>query len=368
MKIIKILVPIILFLNGCSLVRFEKVAVEEEIFSQATYESGRLKGIANLGIAQYPEVVKEAHPQGFANVSFTNTFGNAYEEIDTGLATGKIPFQEYALKWSDTHTFSRADFPFIVNEAKRFVPLVNKYPNIECAFSGATEHRLNKKDATDLAEAVLAVIPERCVYVNNPWVGHGAFITPTSRRWNEVHGIESRKPNVGGKFICNLDGDSAVDINVDTFKKNCKDAEVIFVWHPANNGRLNTTDPTPRPQRKAWPTPDLLRSLAFLFTDKGRVNLPRNWLWKSHADRHETPPEKRAYKPVLIAPVNVPGFTLRKNGIVIATSSGPLPFADGRTRYYFPFFGYKLGKELTLRAGNKNYGVVTPGFRQGAFR
>lgn len=332
----------------------------------------RYYGIANLGIAQYGQVAKEGHPQGFANVSFTNTFGNAYEEIDELLSTGKVPFQEYNLAWKDNHNFTRKDFPSIVEEAKKYAKLADKYKNVECAFSGATEHTLSKKDATDLANRVLAVIPERCVYVNNPWTGKGSFIDPSPRIWNEVHGSDATWPKIGGKVIWNADGSDVFDFNIEALKKRFTNAEVFVFWTSQNNGRKNRNDPTPRPQRKAWPTVELLQMEAFLATNQGAVKLPSSkYTVKPKSDQHSVPPEFRALKPVFIFPINAERLELKANGKTIITSSKAEPFVDGRKRYYFPEYGYKIvlkAKQPVLDVfaigAKKPIGKTNPAFRQ----
>lgn len=342
-------------------------------FITGGYTEPRYYGIANLGIAQYGKVAKEGHPQNFANVSFTNTFSDAYEEIDALLSTGKVPFQEYNLAWKDGHNFTRKDFPSIVKEAQKYAKLADKYSNVQCAFSGATEHTLNKKDATDLAHQVLAVIPSRCVYVNNPWTGKGAFIDPSDRIWNEVHGSDAQPPKVGGKYsgkyIWNADGSDVFDFNIEVLKKRFSNAEVFFFWTSQNNGRKNRNDPTPRKDRRAYPNVPLLEMMAFLATPQGAVKLPKNYTVKPKADQHNVPPEPRALKPVFIFPINAERIELKANGKTVATSSRAEPFADGRKRFYFGDYGYRIVQKaqqsvLEVFAGKKKLGTTNPGFRQ----
>jgi hypothetical protein len=176
----------------------------------------RYWGIDQLGGAKYSDVIARSHPDGFALGIFTQKeiFGDGYPVVDRALSRRQIPLVRYNLRWSDSHSFSRADFPKILAEAKRGLYVVNKYPAAECQFSGATEHQLNQRDAQALADAVLAVIPERCIYVNNPWTGRGAFIPTTARIINEVHGKDASRPNVGGKYNFSFDGSDAFDVNV----------------------------------------------------------------------------------------------------------------------------------------------------------
>lgn len=337
-------------------------------------------GIDYLGGAKYGSEIVKSHPDDFAIGIFTQKelFGDAYPVIDKVLAKKRVPLVRYNLRWSDSHTFTRRDFPKIVAEARRFVSLVEKYPNVECQFSGATEHRLNKEEALDLAIEVLRVIPERCEYVNNPWEGKGAFIPPTPRTLNEVHGGKAQRPKVGGRYVYSFDGTDAFDVNVTALKKRFHDADVFFMWTSQNNGRRNVADTTPRPQRKFWPTADLIRMQAFLATEEGEVNLPKTMLHKPKSDQHAVPPASRELKPVVIASTDAQRIEfVSDTGKVIATSGSRMPFADGRSRYYLPEYGYKIANQaikthgkptVGVRIKGKVVGIINPGFRAGVFR
>lgn len=340
----------------------------------------RLWGIDHLGGARYPKVILDSHPDGFAFGIFTQKelFGDGFAVADLLLSKKRVPLARYNLRWSDTHTFTRKDFPKIVAEAKRGLYVINKYPLVECEISGATEHQLDVRDATELARQVLAATPERCIYVNNPWTGRGAFIAPGHRIKNEVHGRDAQRPKVGGRYNFSFDGSDAFDSNATGIKQRLNDADVFFFWTSQNNGRKNAADSTPRPQRKAWPTPDLIRALAFLATNEGATRIPPRFLWKSKSDQHVVPPAPRELKPVLIMPTSARKVDLvSDNGTVIAIASAAQPFADGRFRYYWPLFGYQMANRATalhgkptasLRVNGKVVGTVNSGFRSGAFR
>jgi len=330
-----------------------------------------IPAIAHLGGCKYPKVMRDSHPRGFGMVIFTNTFcPDSREAIRETLDTGKVPFIEYNLKWSDTHSFSRRDFPGIIDEAKRYAQLTERYPSLACAFSGATEHQLNKQDATELAKQVLAVIPQRCVYVNNPW-GRGAFIDSTDRIWNEFHG-EIPKKIPSGNIVFGWDGlDAFDDPRVQEKKNKLSNAKVIAYWTSQNNGRRNRNDKTPRPERKFWPTNELITALAFLHTNQGTVKVPKNFTIKPKSDQHTVPPASRELKPVFIVPYKAQFLELRQGGRLIIKSGGAQPFEDGRWRYYFPKFGHEIMHNLVSPlelyisgSGGRKQGTVNPGFRQ----
>lgn len=337
--------------------------------STRVYADPRYYGIDHLGGARYADVLVNNHPNGFAAGIFTQRelFGDGYAVIDRLLAKRRVPLVRFNLRWSDSHNFSRADFPRIVAEAKRGLYVVNKYPNVECEFSGATEHQLNAKDAEELARQILGVIPERCSYVNNPWLGRGAFIAPGPRIKNEVHGNDAQRPKTGGAYNFSFDGTDAFDVNVTALKNRLNDADVFFIWTSQSNGRRNAGDTTPRPQRKFWPTGNLIKMMAHLATPEGPVSLPKNYLLKPKSDQHTVPPQPRELRPVMIVPPSVKKLELRR-GTQSFPAGKPQPFDDGRVRFYFPKFGYEMGANLDVIANGKKVGTVNAGFRAGQFR
>lgn len=377
----------ILFFSGCSFLQekcpgvipdsWEDIEDVEEYLPDRplTAAPGPTPVIDHLGLAKYQDTFVRFHPNGFGVGVFTqkDLFGDPYNALDKRLTKGGVPLVRYNLRWSDSHTFYRSDFPRIVREARRFVPLVNKYPDVGCYFSGATEHKLGVNDATDLANAVLEVIPERCIYVNNPWVGNGSFIKPGPRIINEVHGDGAQPPRIGGPFSFSFDGSDAFDVNVTALKTRMRNAEFFAYWTSQNNGRRNAADTTPRPERKFWPTGRLIRALAFLHTEQGDVRLPARHLVKPKSDQHSVPPASRELKPVFIFPVNAERIQLKVGNRVVATSEVAMSFADGRKRYYFPEFGYAIVKAagtnvLDVYVKGRKIGTANPGFRQGSYR
>lgn len=114
-------------------------------------------------------------------------------------------------------------------------------------------------------------------------------------------------------------------------------ADVFFLWIPQFNGRKTKSDSTPRPERKAWPSQELVNSVAFLATQRGSVRILQNTLWKSHAEQSNVPPAPKELKPVLITPHDAP------QAVIIAANNRkeiarmpryPDLYVDGRTRYY----------------------------------
>lgn len=340
-----------------------------------------LFGMDYLGGAQYRQIFLNNHPEGWAAGFFVerSIFGNPRRAIRRLAKSGKCPVIKLNLNWNDNHIFTFRDFKKSQRIAKRYSRLIVQFPDIKWYVSGATEHRLNRKDSKKLARMILEVIPNspNVFYVNNPWIDGGGALIRGQRIINEVHGKE-RAPRKG-PFTYSFDGKSCVDLDVETIKKDMKNCEVFFFWHPAYNGRKNTTDPTPRPERRAWPTPELIKSIEYLANDAGdNLSVPSGWIWKTHADRHDNPPEPRAYKPVLITTVGPQKFELvTLDGRTVHTSTNRLDFEHGKFRYYFLEYGYKLAEKAIrmqghpickLKGGNKEYGRINPAFREGIFR
>jgi hypothetical protein len=325
----------------------------------------RLWGIDALGMARWSNEAIDAIPPGVAVGVFTQRelFGpGALEHLERVLSKGKTPLVRYHLRWSDTHSFPRSDWGKIIAEARRVSEVIERYPSVECQVSGATEHQLNSKDARDLANLVLAAIPSRCVYVNNPW-GKGAYIVG-DRIMNEVHGRAAKRPAIGGRYNFSFDGDAAEDADVTSFKQRMNDADVFFMWGPRFNGHWEMGSTVPRPERKGWPDAKYVQSLMALTKDKGSTYIVKGGLYKSHAENKGNG-DKRAEKPVLLLKskssfVTVGGVTCPYFGT----------FENGQYRYYCSSkWGYEVSDTpVDVKVSGKVVGRVNPAFREGYFK
>lgn len=328
-----------------------------------------INGIDYLGLPKFSDLAIREHPAGWAAGCFAVTFGNALPHVERLLSTGRCPVFRVQLLWSDAHAFGDGDVRQVRALSRQYQALKKKFPSVRMLISPFCEHNLRNPDP--YLDIVQQEAPD-CKPVNVPW--NGAL---SSKYTNEVHGTKGA-PRSRTPYLYSWDGTSAVDGDAESSKETHANAQIYFWWHPSFNGRLNTNDKTPRPQRKAWPTSELIDSLIYLHRSAGEVRLPRNYLWKSHADRHNTPPEPRAYKPVLIMPPKVDRAELvADNGQVVAVSGRAQPFNDGRFRYYFSEYGYQLAEKavrihgkptVSLRVNGKVVGVVNPAFRAGSFR
>lgn len=333
-------------------------------------------GIDYLGGARYPDVILREHPAGWAAGFFINVdgFGPSWDIVRQLLATGRCPRVRLQAYWHDQHIFKPSDTEIILDRVERTNKLKQAFPNVDIQFSPMCEHSIKGAALKALFDKVRAKA-RGLTLVNSPAKGDFLFERDII---NEVHG--TKKPPQKGVFNYSFDGTGCVDADVENFKKTYGKADTFFWWTYQNNLLLNNNDPTPRAKRKAEPTSPLLDSMIYLRNPCGIVKLPPNYLWKSHADQHKSPkPEDRAGKPVCIIPSKVARVELVcDNGQVLAASSKPGPFADGRWRYYFSDYGYNLAEKakriqngnpvVSLRVGGKIVGTLNPAFRAGDFR
>lgn len=329
-----------------------------------------MPGMDYLGLAKFCDAALGGHPNGAAVGAFIDTFGDSTGCIDKFAASRKTSTFRIHLSWSDTHQFNPRDFDGIAAKAGKIETLARKYPNDKFYISGACEHNLDATQAKILRAKVLAKCPHCAGYVNTVW--KGALIDGI----NEVHGQNPRKPS--GQYMESYDGTSAVDSNVTVWKKQFADAIIQFLWEPRFNGRWESNDNTPRPNRTGYPDEKFVRSVAYLFNDQGAVKpLGKTDIFKSHSENKGNG-DPRAERPVAIIAPHASGISLvTTNGKEVAKAAYYGDFEGNRSRYYFPAYGFELaqkaqnlsGSSLTfIRANGKNYGPVNPAFRQGGFR
>lgn len=310
-------------------------------------------GLDLLAGAKYPKEVIKHLPSGWALGVFANTFGDAFSLVEKVAKGGKCPLIRVQLVWKDDHKFGTKELQLAIKEAKRYEK-IRGHSQIE--LSPFCEHNLNNPD--EWLSKVQAAAPS-CRIVNTPWKG------ALSKRFkNEVHG-DHKKPT--GPYNYSYDGTNSVDSNVTKDKQAHSDSDVFFFWHPRFNLKWSMKDTTPRPQRKAFPSSDLIKSVAYLATDKGDTSIPKNWLVKSHAEKHDAQDQK-GDKLLIISPKKASEIILKRAGRVIDKLRLYGSFAGGGWRYYSQNWGYKLGANLDVWLGGKNYGVINGGFRDPSFR
>ncbi len=324
-----------------------------------------IKMLSLLGAPKYKKVAVDNAPSGYGIALFTSpdTFGDGKPVVQDLIAAGKTPVFKLETMWKDGHNFSRSDFPKIINEIKRFVPLIKAHPDKKFYIIPATEHNLNQRDAQDLVNQALAATPDSVQIINNPWVGRGSFIPTGPRVLNEVHGSAAQRPNIGGRYSVDMDGSPSEDINIQAIKDRFPDAEIFSNWSPRFNCHWEMGSTVPRPQRKGCPDGKMIKSIAVLANPKGKTNFSPKFIYKSHSENKGTG-DSRAEKPVLIVGIKAKSLTV---GGVSCPYYGL--FADGRSRFYCPKFGYEIATvPVQVKNGNKLIGTVNPSFRDGSYR
>ncbi len=317
-------------------------------------------GLDHLGIAKYPKEARDTFQPGFALGTFSNTFGNAIPAVSKLLSQGECYAVRIHLAWRDNHKFTLKDLPGIIREAKRWVPIVNKYSNVKWYFSGACENNLSKADALLYAKKVLSVLP------TVTYVQCGSKQITGENIINEVHGVKA-KP-LKGRYIFSFDGNACVDADVEKLKLIHKDAEIFFLWEPRFNGRWESKDTTQRPLRRGWPNGKLIESVICLTGIKGATNPPKNWIYKSHAENHG-PKDSKAEHPVIICPIKTERIILKDlNGEVVDILPYYGPYDGGGYRYYSQKWGYDIAREpVRMWVNGVSYGFINPVFRDGKY-
>lgn len=318
----------------------------------------KINCVDTLGAAKFPAELK-AIPLNIGISAFAKTFGDAFPIIKRELERGRSHVR-INLLWSDSHSYGDSDIPFIKSEARRYEPLCAKYPE-KVELAPFTEHNLPNPDK--YLAIVMQAAPS-CGTVNSVW--RGSF-TRNPDYTNEVHGAHSPPSIPGVEYNYSYDGLSSVDSDIEAMRIRHSRAKMFCVWHPRLNGKWSMSDSTPRPQRKGWPSQDLLRSLVYLFTEKGLVSIPSNWVVKSHADNHG-PNDPKGDKLLVISPIRAAQIVLKRAGVKVGSLTYYDKFDGGGFRYYAKVMGFKLGAALDMFIGNKVYGTINGGFRGPPFR
>lgn len=339
-------------------------------------------GLDYLGGAKFKQLVLDEHPNGWAAGMFTNVFGDAMPLAVALARTERCPRMRLQLHWEDDHKEKKDTFKKIEAEAKRVGRIINNIAWVDWRVSGFCENVLSASRAAVLRDLVMEHMPnEGTSYVHSPLLKMGGHVLPGVI--NEIHGDDNR--TVSGRMDFSFDGTGAFDADVTAYKSKFSKSETFYLWYSGMNGRLNDADKTPRPQRKAWPTSRYIDSLIYLSRDRGTVKIPADWILKSHSDRHTTPPEPRAGKPVIICPDagDVITCVTAKDQVICTAKKGPL-FKESRPgkpkRYIYRIdadWGYLLAEKalrisgsprVKLRVRGKSVGIAHLAFRGGTFR
>lgn len=309
--------------------------------------------IDTLAGAKYPDALR-AIPNHFAIGGFAKTFDDFFPVAKNELERGRELIR-VNLTWSDSHSYGDSDIPFIKKEAKRYQILCKLYPG-KVELATFTEHNVTKPDRYH--DIVQKSAPD-CTIVNTPWRG------ALSKKYkNEVHGTHGP---VNGAYNFSYDGTNSVDSNVVKDRQTHSNAQMFCVWHPRLNLKWGDKDTTPRPQRNAIPSKEFLQSLVYLFSNKGPFEIPKKWLVKSHAERHNAQ-DAKGDKLLIISPIKSDSIKLKKGAFEVERLPYFGSYEGGGYRYYSDQMGFKFGPNLEVYQGGKKYGVINGGFRGLTYR
>lgn len=310
--------------------------------------------VDTLAAAKYPQAITSV-PLNFAIGGFAKTFGDFFPVAKSELDRGRL-YIRVNLMWADDHKFSDRDIPFLRSEAKRYQILCRHFKTAKIELVPFTEHSLTNPDKY---LAIVQAAAPNCTVVNS--IGTGRL---SSKYKNEVHGAAA-KPR--GRYNYSYDGTNSADSDILTMRAKHSTADIFCVWHPRLNLRWHMKDSTPRSQRDAKPTRELINSLVYLFTEKGRTTIPSGWIVKSHAEKH-TEGDQKGDKLMIISPVRGSAIVLKRGSRVVATLPFYGSYEGGGWRYYAPEYGYTYGSNLDVYVGSKKYGTINGGFRDGSYR
>lgn len=328
------------------------------LFTQAAIAQ-QIPCVDTLAAAQYGNELSHIPVnygiRGFARKEFGDFYPVARQELQRGR-----PWVGVNLLWSDTHTYGDKDLKFVTSEAKRYQPLCKQYPG-KIELATFTEHNLKNPDKYH--DAVKKAAPD-CGVVNSIWKG-----APSKKYKNEVHGTHKK---IAGVYNYSYDGTNSTDSNVVADLKEHQNASVFCMWHPRLNLRYGPKDTADRAQRVKEaryrsPNADMLKSLVYLFSNPGTIQVPKNWLVKTHAEKHDAT-DIKGDKLLIISPVKASAIELKRNGKQVAKLPYYGTYQGGGYRYYWNKYGYTAGSDLDIVIGNKKYGVANGGFRAPIFR
>jgi hypothetical protein len=229
------------------LLKFKYILIALSCFSVFIRAVAAIPGRDYLGGVKFQDVILQTHPEGWAVGIFSNTFGDAFPFIDKLLATKNIPVIRIYLLWRDDHEYGDRDIPVIKKEARRWQKLAKKYPNVRFEISPFCEHNLTNPDK--YLDIVAKASPSSRP-VNTVWKG-----ALSSKYKNEIHGSSSFVPK--GDYNFSFDGEEMLDLNIDAVKEKFKSAEIFFLWHPNDNGRIKLHDNMPIKERSSYTDLDL---------------------------------------------------------------------------------------------------------------
>lgn len=314
--------------------------------------------------------------------SFDEGKRRGWRAVKEYARSGKYPLIKVVSLWSDNHRFSRRQVDLMVEDFRKMNRVARRFPHIKWQFNPFLEYDQNHMSKAELMTVLNSLRDMRQAdisLVNNPMAMRGRVIRE-SDIVNELHHEDFVPKNC--RYAFSYDGNDCVNANIERDKDIHWGAEVFWWWSPPYNLKKTLTDSTKRPDRRSSVlTRDYLKSIQYLANEKSDdVNLPRSYVWKSHAEIHSDRPAKSRSegRPVFLSE---PGFrnVVLKNadGKIVGRLYSTGQLHDGRYVYRLPAWGYEKGnrafnktgkRTLSVVGDGKILGVVDPGFRENQWK
>lgn len=335
-------------------------------------------GIDYLLAGKYPEVVIENHPKGFACGFIWEVDGSPKTDkvINKLLISGKCLKTRIHLSWRDDHNFSEKDIPIAVAKAREVAKIVEKHPTVEFYVSPWLEHRASLSLLNKLVPQVKNALPSRVKYVNS-YIDGGAYLP------NEINEVHHTFTVPKGKYIHSFDGVTALDADVEKYKKVHNKAELFFFWDWSANSRYSSEDPTPRKDRKLKLPSQLIKSFVLMSKPKGKTSLPSKDLFKAYAEAEplgsdHSKPIPRSWKPLFIVGDKADSIILKAKKKTVAIFKFEKKYAHGYGYVYRSSdWGIDIAEKIlklkkntvaNVWVGKKKLGKVNVVFRENLYR
>lgn len=335
-------------------------------------------GIDYLLGAKYPEIVIENHPKDFACGFIWEVDGvpKANKVINGLLSTGNCKQIRIHLSWRDDHNFTEKDIQPAVTKALEVAKIVNKYPTVNFYVSAWLEHRASLELLKKLVPQVKNALPSRVKYVNS-FISGGAYLP------NEINEIHHSLTVPKGKYTFSFDGLTALDADVEKYKKAHSNAELFFFWDWSANSKYAKEDPTPRAERKLQLPVNLIKSFVLMTKPKGNTSFPSKDLYKAYAESEPMPndhskPIPRSWKPLFIIGQKSDKIVLKAKKQIVATFQFEKKYANG---YGYVYRSSDWGVDIANRilkikndtvanvwVGGKRLGRVNVIFRENLYK
>lgn len=282
---------------------------------------------------------------------FDDTFGTSDACLRRLLSSGKVSAFRGHLAWTN---HQKIPVQTLIPRAQKLNALAAEYPGVAFYASAVCEHYLTAFESAAVNAALRPYLPNVKGIVDS---GSKAYDATAIR---ETHG-----PSGPGTPFASLDGQSAVDVDVEAFKK--RGLYFALIWDRSFNCRFADRDKRAPQTRTDCPNQDQFNLIVrYAYPQPAwpaGERLASNEIWKPSAENYGGC-KGRMCKPVAI--LNTPGKTIEVqtlSGQKIVTMTYGGPFGRGQSRYYSPLTAFQIGQFAEARSGSE-FVVLVAGKRR----